>query len=707
MPSKDIENLISSLTGSKKKESKDVTELLQAIFGKIKVGTALKGDQGEPGKDGYTPIKNVDYFDGEPGPPGKPGRDAKGDKGDPGKPGKNGKDSPFQNIEEIISQLNSKEEIIKVESIIGYKDLLKPVHQRIEKLEKGSNYLHRKGFLDQRWHGGGSGSGGGGTWGSITGTLSDQTDLQNALDALVPYTGATASVDLGTHNLEANSLLLAASGSVTFGLGSPTQIAYGAWGANQMFILGTDFFSAVLDVSLLDDDRIFTFPNTSGTFALTSNLTGMVTGSGVANRVAFWSAGSVITSDVDFGFDGTTLTLGVPTTPVTTADFVIGVSSNTKTGLVIQTKAGTTLPAFQIQDSAGVVKSSFDTTGNGALRVNYSGTMAAAAYPGFVLSVQNINDAGEGSWIEILNSGGANTGAFFGMMGNQFQLFNWQGGDIEFWTFPTASNGYVRVTISDTGNLGLDGTPQYGWGHGWGGGVGIFGLTNAQTAPTTSLTTALGIYSVSQELWYMSASNQARKVAWSTAALTSGRVALIGTGGALTDDADITFVTDTLTVDKVSVDDDAYGAGWDGSLLVPTRNAVYDKIETLAAPTLKSGTATRTGDTASGNQVIAHGLGKVPTMIRVTALKRNASVGFAWSQGVSNGTTHSYIAYTSFTAGAYDANQGSEFILLGDDDAGNMQYASVSVDATNITLAWTKAGSPTSGQIKLMWEVEG
>src|ERR671923_222920 len=31
-----------------------------------------------------------------------------------------------------------------------------------------------------------SGGGGGGTWGSITGTLSDQTDLQNALNARSP-----------------------------------------------------------------------------------------------------------------------------------------------------------------------------------------------------------------------------------------------------------------------------------------------------------------------------------------------------------------------------------------------------------------------------------------------------------------------------------------------------------------------------------------
>ena len=73
------------------------------------------------------------------------------------------------------------------------------------------------------------------TWGSITGTLSAQTDLQSALDAkfdeptgtvsqyvrgdgslatfpslteYVPYTGATADVDLGTHTLSAKDLVI-------------------------------------------------------------------------------------------------------------------------------------------------------------------------------------------------------------------------------------------------------------------------------------------------------------------------------------------------------------------------------------------------------------------------------------------------------------------------------------------------------------------
>lgn len=49
-------------------------------------------------------------------------------------------------------------------------------------------------------------NGGGVAWGAITGTLSDQTDLQNALDAKVPYTGAVSDVDLGEYELKAGQV---------------------------------------------------------------------------------------------------------------------------------------------------------------------------------------------------------------------------------------------------------------------------------------------------------------------------------------------------------------------------------------------------------------------------------------------------------------------------------------------------------------------
>lgn len=50
------------------------------------------------------------------------------------------------------------------------------------------------------------GDGLGVTWGNITGTLALQTDLQNALNAKVPYTGATQDVNLGEFGAQVGNL---------------------------------------------------------------------------------------------------------------------------------------------------------------------------------------------------------------------------------------------------------------------------------------------------------------------------------------------------------------------------------------------------------------------------------------------------------------------------------------------------------------------
>ena len=61
---------------------------------------------------------------------------------------------------------------------------------------------------------------GGGVWGQITGTLSNQTDLQTALDDKVPYTGATTNVNLGEFELKAGQMTLDTSPTGTAAVGT-------------------------------------------------------------------------------------------------------------------------------------------------------------------------------------------------------------------------------------------------------------------------------------------------------------------------------------------------------------------------------------------------------------------------------------------------------------------------------------------------------
>jgi len=66
----------------------------------------------------------------------------------------------------------------------------------------------------------GSGGSGASVWGSITGTLSNQTDLQTALDDKVPYTGATEDVNLGEWEMKAGQFTLDTSPTGTAAVGT-------------------------------------------------------------------------------------------------------------------------------------------------------------------------------------------------------------------------------------------------------------------------------------------------------------------------------------------------------------------------------------------------------------------------------------------------------------------------------------------------------
>jgi hypothetical protein len=100
-----------------------------------------------------------------------------------------------------------------------------------------------------------SAGGGGGSWGSITGEISAQTDLQTALDSKVPYTGATQDLNLESWYIYA---------------------AYGIFGRilAQSGILNIDAnnFINSFDLSAMSEGRNFTFPDKSGTIAFLDDV---------------------------------------------------------------------------------------------------------------------------------------------------------------------------------------------------------------------------------------------------------------------------------------------------------------------------------------------------------------------------------------------------------------------------------------------------
>jgi hypothetical protein len=122
--------------------------------------------------------------------------------------------------------------------------------------------------------------------------------------------------------------------------------------------------------------------------------------------------------------------------------------------------------------------------------------------------------------------------------------------------------------------------------------------------------------------------------------------------------------------------------------------------------TAKVGVDFRLLNASSGNQTEAHGLGKTPTFVRIVAyVFRSNGAYFLLSDGAFNGTNAFSVsgATDHSSTGVSDANGNMVNLLIS--SAG--QTATISVDSTNITLAWTKVGSPAGDTIFFRWEAWG
>jgi hypothetical protein len=139
-----------------------------------------------------------------------------------------------------------------------------------------------------------------------------------------------------------------------------------------------------------------------------------------------------------------------------------------------------------------------------------------------------------------------------------------------------------------------------------------------------------------------------------------------------------------------------------------------------AAPTASIAFTTdvnsRSGDAVSGTQTIAHGLGKTPSFIRITAYKAiNPGAGstqqFMKSVGTYDGTHTASVRFAGWEYNAQIGAGSSQVNIIHIEDYSAFppikQVATITVDATNIYLEWTKTGSPTSDTIYLLWEAMG
>lgn len=122
-----------------------------------------------------------------------------------------------------------------------------------------------------------------------------------------------------------------------------------------------------------------------------------------------------------------------------------------------------------------------------------------------------------------------------------------------------------------------------------------------------------------------------------------------------------------------------------------------------AATSNSNGFFTKADSDANGaTNVIAHGLSGTPAKVRITAVRFSTNSSHH-SSGVKDASGQNCIyGQTSLSAGRYDSSTTGAVML--EQSAGNNQLGVVTVDGTNITITWTKTGTPSEGDYRVMWE---
>lgn len=139
------------------------------------------------------------------------------------------------------------------------------------------------------------------------------------LTGYVPYTGATNDVNLGLFDLKTAKVWLYDVPNDGYGSMELTDgvLHFEDADGHSMVTMEDGYLTiaqastvrALLNVSALTVNRDFAFPNASGTLALTSDLSGFITGSGTTNYIPKWTGSTALGNSLLFD-NGTNVGIG-------------------------------------------------------------------------------------------------------------------------------------------------------------------------------------------------------------------------------------------------------------------------------------------------------------------------------------------------------------------------------------------------------------
>lgn len=141
--------------------------------------------------------------------------------------------------------------------------------------------------------------------------------------------------------------------------------------------------------------------------------------------------------------------------------------------------------------------------------------------------------------------------------------------------------------------------------------------------------------------------------------------------------------------------------GATGAKLFITPAKLSTRLSAYTFLTTNSGATTKNIADADATNTIAHGLGAIPKLVRISA-KYNDSTNYVslMESNYSNSTQSSNYVYFNLEP-TLNVGSGNTARIFKD----NATYTTVTitVDSTNISLAWAKTGSPT-GSAYIIWE---
>ncbi len=169
----------------------------------------------------------------------------------------------------------------------------------------------------------------------------------------------------------------------------------------------------------------------------------------------------------------------------------------------------------------------------------------------------------------------------------------------------------------------------------------------------------------------------------------------------------IPFIFSTIAADQtiLAADYVSTSAGAGDSGKVPKLNGSGQLDTSFLAWKGSIGSGRTTHDlSANGAQTIAHGLGVAPKLVKVTMLFINSNL-LAESFSVYSGGTQSSLnrSKDTSTTDTYISDSAMGLIMTKITVTQDYNSYAITVDATNITLTWTKTASPT-GTAEILWE---